>query len=166
MAYQTKLPGSSQVRRDRLLREHIHDTYKMRSKLPEPTACGECGAVFRKGRWEWSSPPPDAHTTLCPACHRVRDKCPAGYLTLSGAFLRDHRDDILHLARNVETREKTAHPLRRVMEIEDADTRTVITTTDMGLARDIGEAIHSAYKGELDYQYTDEANILEVKWSR
>jgi NMD protein affecting ribosome stability and mRNA decay len=154
------------ARRDRYLKEYEHDTYKSRAKPSEPTVCTGCGAVFTKGRWQWAETPVGAHRALCPACQRVHDRYPGGYLTLSGAFLHQHRNEILHLARNTEEREKSQHPLQRIMAIEDQDDNVLITTTSMGMARSIGDAVHSAYKGELDYQYTDESNILRVSWRR
>ncbi len=154
------------MRKDRLIREKVHDPYKSRSKLPEPTVCPHCGAVFMKGRWQWAPAEPDAHQTPCPACQRIHDKCPAGYLSLAGDFFKEHRDEILHLARNVEDREKAQHPLRRTMAIDDQDDGVLITTTEMEFARTLGDAIHHAYHGDLDYQYTDEANILRVRWKR
>ena len=36
----------------------------------------------------------------------------------------------------------------------------------MHLERSIGDALYHAYEGELDYEYTDEANILRVSWER
>ena len=158
--------GSRPIRRDRLIKEYEHDTYKSRSKPPEPTVCTECGAVFHKGRWQWVERPGGAHETLCPACHRIHDRCPGGYLTLSGPFQQQHRDEILHLARNIEAREKSDHPLCRIMACENRDDGLLITTTSMAMARSIGDALHHAYKGELDYKYTDEANILHVDWKR
>lgn len=161
--------SAQQVRRDRLIRERVHDTYKMRGKPPEPTVCPDCQAVFLKGRWQWVAEKMngETNTSLCPACHRIRDRYPGGYLKLVGPFFQTHADEILHLARNVEAREKGAHPLRRIMAVETRDEGVEITTTDMGLARDIGEAVNDAYKGgELDYQYTDGANILQVRWER
>lgn len=158
--------GNRPMRRDRLIQEYEHDTYKTRSKLPEPTVCRDCGSVFHKGRWQWTARPDGAHETLCPACHRIHDRCPGGYLTLTGPFLAAHRAEILHRLRNVEEREKHQHPLRRIMAVEDRGTDLSITTTDMQLARSLGEAVHDAYKGELDYRYTDEANILRVHWQR
>ena len=161
-----RLDRSRRTRRDRLIREYEHDTYKIRAKLPEPTVCTECSALFHRGRWQWESAPADAHRTLCPACHRIQDRYPGGYLTLTGPFLQQHRSEILHLARNVEARERATHPLRRIMGLEEEDDRVVITTTDMAMARTLGDAVHHAYKGELDYRYTDEANILRVQWCR
>jgi len=154
------------VRRDRLIQEYEHDTYKSRAKLPEPTVCSECGAVFHKGRWQWLERPSAAHETLCPACHRIHDRYPGGYLTLGGPFLQQHRDEILHLAHNVEAREKAEHPLRRIMALEERGDTILITTTTMEIARSIGDAVRHAYKGELNYRYTDETNILRVDWTR
>lgn len=158
--------SSRPIRRDRLIKEHEHDTYKIRSKLPEPTLCRECGAVFHKGRWQWIMRPEGAHETLCPACHRIHDRYPGGYLTLKGPFQLQHRDEIVHLAHNIEAREKAGHPLRRIMSLEKQDDGILITTTTMEMARAIGDAVHRAYKGDLCYQYTDETNILRVDWER
>jgi hypothetical protein len=103
-------------RRDRLIREHIHDRYKTRLKLPEPTVCPQCGAVFHEGRWRWGPRPDGAHEELCQACHRINDRYPAGELTIKGEFAARHRDEIVHLARHHEEQEKAEHPLHRIME--------------------------------------------------
>lgn len=153
-------------RHDRLLREREHDTYKVRAKLPDPTACPDCGAMFRDGRWTWGSPPADAHRTLCPACHRIRDDYPGGYLKLVGDFAREHREEIVSLARNVESREKAEHPLKRIMDIADRDDHVLLTTTDPRLARNIADAIHRAYQGELDLAYAKDEGLLRVTWTR
>ena len=42
----------------------------------------------------------------------------------------------------------------------------LVTTTDPHLARRIGEALHHAYKGELDYHYNKEEKLLRVVWRR
>ena len=99
-------------RRDRLLVEYEHDTYKLPRKLPDPTACPRCRAMFRDGRWCWGAPPADAKPTVCPACHRIADDYPAGYLSLGGPFAAEHREEILGIARNVEKRESREHPLK------------------------------------------------------
>jgi len=154
------------TRRDRLIKEHVHDTYRVRKKLPDPTMCTECRAVFHKGRWQWGMPLTEAHETVCPACQRIRDRYPGGYLTLSGPFLETHRDELLHLARHTEEREKAQHPLRRIMAMEGQGEAILITTTDPEMARTLGDALHRAYQGEFEYQYTEESNILRANWRR
>jgi len=130
----------------------VHDSYKSNKKLPEPTRCPDCGAVYEMGRWTWGTAATDAHQEPCPACHRVRDHFPAGYVTLEGDFFAAHRDEILRLARHREEREKAEHPLERIMAVEGVADGVQLTTTDTHLARDIGEAIHAAYSGNLQYQ--------------
>ena len=155
-----------QDRKDRLIRELDHDPYHSKLKLREPTACPECGAVYHKGRWSWIEAPADAHKDLCPACHRIQDKIPAGILHLSGEFLGEHKDEIMHLIRNTEERERAEHPLKRIMATEEQEDGLEITFTDAHLARGVGEAIHHAYKGELDFKYTKEDIMLRVNWKR
>lgn len=154
------------LRRDELRDELVHDSYKSKRKLPEPTRCPDCGAVYDGGRWTWSAAPAQAHAERCPACHRIHDEFPAGHVTLKGSFLAAHRDEIVHLARNHEAQEKAEHPLERIMGIKDAADGIVITTTGTHLARGIGEALYSAYRGELEYHYNKEENLLRVHWTR
>lgn len=160
-------PAASLPRMDRLIREEHGDAYGLPGKLPDPTACPTCGAVFRKGRWCWEEAPADAHRTHCPACRRVRDDYPAGVVHVEGEFAASHRDEIEGLARNLEEREKQQHPLKRILRIGDhPEGGFEIATTDAHLARGIGEALHSAYQGELDYHHTEAENLLRVRWSR
>jgi NMD protein affecting ribosome stability and mRNA decay len=158
--------GWRPLRRDQLLQELVHDSYKSGKKLPEPTRCPDCGAVYRAGRWAWAAAPAGAHEQRCPACNRIHDRFPAGFVTLRGEFIGAHRDEILQLVRNREAAEKSEHPLERIIAIEDADDGVLVTTTDCHLARIIAEAIASAYKGELDFHYNREENLLRATWSR
>lgn len=155
-------------RRDRLIKEEIHDPYMMRSKPTEPTVCTDCGVVFAGGRWQWQEERPrGAADDLCPACQRTREKMPAGILTLRGEFFVAHRDEILRLVHNKVEGQKAQHPLKRLMAIEDQeDGSTVITFTDTHLPRGTGQAITRAYEGELDIQYTEEASLVRVYWQR
>ncbi len=157
---------ASGQRGDRLLRERVHDPYKTRLKLPEPTLCPQCGAVFRKGRWTWESAPAKAKEERCQACRRINDAYPAGVVRLSGGFLKKHRTEILNLARNQEALEKGEHPLHRVMNIEDKDAEIEITTTDIHLPRRIGQALYNAYEGALDFRYDDGGYFIRVSWTR
>jgi NMD protein affecting ribosome stability and mRNA decay len=159
-------PASTQPRRDRGHQSDERDPYGTHAKLPDPTTCPTCGAIYRSGRWTWGSPPADAHRTTCPACRRTADDYPAGIVTLQGDFLREHRDEILSLARHVEEREKKEHALKRIMAVREEGPALVVTTTDAHLARGIGEAVHNAYRGELDYRFSEAENVMRVRWER
>lgn len=158
--------GAGRFRGDRRLQEMDHDPYHAKQKLPEPTICPSCGAIFTAGRWSWGDPPDGAHQTRCPACQRIHDRVPAAFLTLSGAFREAHDAEIRNLMHNYEQRERSEHPLKRIMDIEKHNGELVVTFTDPHLARGIGEALYNAYEGELDYQYTKGDNMLRVTWRR
>lgn len=158
--------GFRMLRREQLLQELVHDSYKSQHKLHEPTRCPECGATFHKGRWTWDMVPPDAHEQLCPACHRIHDEFPAGYVRLEGEFLQLHVDEIIHLVKNCELKEKAEHPLERIMAIERRGDIVEVTTTGTHLAREIVERLHHAYKGELEFSYNKEDNLLRATWRR
>ena len=158
-------PGAPR-RRDRLIREREHDPYRIRGKLPEPTVCETCKAVYRDGRWQWAAIPDNTGHSLCQACARIRDDFPAGIVRLGGAFAKSHRAEIVNLARRQEALEKDEHPLNRIMDIGEESGELVIRTTDIHLPRRIGEAVHRAYSGELKYHYDAESYFLRVAWRR
>jgi NMD protein affecting ribosome stability and mRNA decay len=151
--------------RDQLLDDPRHDSYKAYGKLPDPTRCPSCGAVFHKGRWTWS-PAPGAPEQLCPACQRIRDGFPAGYVNLGGDYFASHRSEILNLVKNCEAAEKLDHPMQRIIAIEDQAEGVVVTTTDAHLARNIAERVHDACKGALAVQYSKQENLLRASWKR
>jgi hypothetical protein len=103
---------------------------------------------------------------LCPACQRGRDGLPAGILTLEGRFHLEHRPEILGLLKNIEEREIKHHALKRIMSVEEQGETLTVATAHPGLARALGDALHHAYQGDLDYQYPDEGGVMRVHWSR
>jgi NMD protein affecting ribosome stability and mRNA decay len=147
-----------------LLKEYVHDTYKSRGKLPEPTLCPQCGAVFRKGKWTWAPRPARAHEKVCPACRRIEDKYPAGILRLTGPSLRRRRNELLSVIRRQEAEAKRNHPLCRVMGIEESADGIVVRTTDSHLPRRIGEALWHAYHGELKLHYGEDPRLIRMTW--
>ena len=159
-------------RQDRLVEQSRHDTYERREKLPEPSVCTGCGALYASGHWTWRDGdtddlPADAHRTVCAACQRIRDRMPAGIVELRGDFLGEHREEILNLARNVGKASLEERPLGRIMDLEEREDGSIrITTTDVNTARRIGDSVHQAYEGELELDYAEGDKIIRVDWER
>ncbi len=153
-------------RQDRRLQELVHDPYKTKRKLHEPTVCLECFAVYHDGRWQWRERPAGALQESCPACSRASDKYPAGRVTITGRFSIEHREEVLNVLWNVEKKAKAEHPLDRIMGMEERDDALVVDTTDIHLPRALGEALRRAYRGEPEYHYNEEEYYLGVSWKR
>lgn len=161
-------PNVPSKRRDKLIKQRHLDTYKSNQKLSEPTLCPICGAVFSGGRWQWFEKLPEAAAEVrCPACQRIHDRIPAGYLTLGGAFFTEHREEIMHLVQNHVEKQRTQHPLQRIMDVKGLDSGGVeITFTEFHLPKGVGEAVKSAYQGELHIHYPEESGQERVAWER
>jgi NMD protein affecting ribosome stability and mRNA decay len=168
VAMMSQHSSNTPTRRDRLLKQSHVDGYKSDRKLPEPTVCRICGAVFSAGRWQWSASLPEtASEVRCPACQRIHDHLPAGYLTLSGDFFNEHRDEIMRLVHNHMERQRNEHPMQRIMEVKSLDTGGVeISFTEFHQPKSVGEAVRSAYQGELDIHYPEESGQERVAWRR
>lgn len=142
------------------------DPYLERGKPRGPGVCPDCGAVFRRGRWQWGDASERARPHLCPACRRVRERDPAGSVRLSGPFFTAHRAEVLALVRNAENREKRTHPLQRIMALREVRGALEASTTDIHLARRIGDALGNAFRGTLEIRYSPDEYRVRVNWSR
>ena len=145
-------------------RDHLLDPYQRQQKLEDGTVCRQCGAAFHEGRWQWLARPQAAAEGLCAACRRINDKFPAGTLALRGPFAREHKDEIIHLARHREQAEKNEHPLNRIINIEENADAITINTTDIHLPRRIGETIKRTWRGALTFAYEADGYFVRVDW--
>jgi len=64
---------------------------------------------------------------VLPAYHRIHDHYPASFLTMKGEFFRAHREEVMHLVRNHEQRERKEYPLQRIMAEEEKEGATLVT---------------------------------------
>ena len=140
------------------------DSYHADAKLPDPARCPKCGAAYIKGRWTWKKAPADAHVQRCPACQRIHDNFPGGYVTLKGKFDREFRVQVLNLVKTREARAASEHPLQRIMDVTDVAGGIRVTTTDAHLARGIAQALHEAFKGSLELTYSREEHLVRAVW--
>ncbi len=137
-------------------------------KLPELAACPRCQATYRNGRWTWEASPVGSYALECPACERIASDDAAGELRIAGKFAVAHRDEIEGCLRNVEAREKSEHPLKRIMSIRDEGAELVVRVTDAKLVSQLGHALEKAYDGDLELPATtvEKADLARVRWRR
>jgi len=154
------------LRHEQVMDELVHDSYRQPKKMPDPSLCTKCGASNYAGLWSWRVAPAGSRRVVCPACQRIADGYPAGYVTLQGPFLGAHREEILRVVRRREAAQKLEHPLQRIMGVEHHADRIVVTTTDNHLAHKIARAVTRAYKGDLEYHYSKGENLLRATWTR
>ena len=157
-------PRYRPLQRMQLMTMQRDDPYEPKLKPHEPSVCEDCGVIWSKGHWHWGAAPPGAKPLCCPACRRIREHAPAGYLRIKGPALAAHRAEILGLVHNHAERERSEHPLQRILAVVDEAEQITVTTTDLHLARGLGDALHAALRGTLDYHYNDAEHLLYVDW--
>ena len=150
--------------RDRILDQVRNDPYEVSEKRVKSPRCGECGAVYQRGRWTWSPPPEDVHETHCPACRRTHDNLPAGLVILEGVHAPALRAEMLRLAQHQAERERSEHPMHRIMRVVERDDGIELATTDIHLPQRIGRAIKRAFHGELEIRYGEAEYTVRVTW--
>lgn len=158
--------GPYRYRRMQMMEGLGDDAYRPSGKPRGAVRCPKCGATFRNGRWSWSVAPAAAAKLRCPACRRIAEGSPAGYVSISGGFFAVHRDEVLARIRNCERQEKSRHPLERIIAIAKAKGGAQVTTTSVHLARRVAHALRSAFKGTLSMSYNRQDNLLRVRWAR
>ncbi|QXE90828.1 BCAM0308 family protein [Geomonas subterranea] len=144
------------------------EPYMPKRGLSEGTVCKGCGIVYRNKRWQIESGPSGASSgeILCPACQRIVGEDPAGVVTLSGPYLSLHREEILNMVRQQETKHREKNPLGRIMEIKEENGGIVVTTTEDKLAQKIGRELYKSQRGELHYKWSHDQHMVRVEWSR
>lgn len=155
------------ARHEERLQPAREDGYHDDFKHADPAACPRCRATYLRGRWTWAQAPADCVRRLCPACQRIEDNFPAGYVTIRGEFLAAHRDEVLKLVAARAERARLSHPLQRIIGMQEVERGGVlVTTTDAHLARGIGVALRDAFKGQLGIRFSRDENLVRATWSR
>lgn len=156
--------NTQQTKQHRPVFERNTDAYINKEKLADPSQCPQCDAVYHEGRWRWDETPKHAKHSICPACHRINDKIPAGFVTLEGTHLNRYKDEIIKLIQHHVDHQRAEHPLKRIMSIESKDGLILITTTDRHLAEGIGKAVMHAHHGQLKVDHVSGEDAVYVYW--
>jgi hypothetical protein len=163
----TNLLQKKPVMHRQLFNENDEDPYLLSGKLADPTVCTDCGALYKNGAWHWKRTlTSDATKIRCAACKRILENMPAGFVTIDGSFALKIRSEILSQIHHLEAREKSEHPLKRIIEITESAREMVVTTTDIQLAQAIGDALRRAYKGKLVLHFPKDKYNIRVHWTR
>jgi NMD protein affecting ribosome stability and mRNA decay len=150
-----------------------NDPYLSRKGLKEPAQCTICRSVLHHKRWYVKEDPvvqklqeSSFRPTVCPACRKAREHYAEGVITLRGEFLSAHKEEILQLVRNEESRAKKENPLEGILSTKESGGTVEIQTTTERFAERIGKEIKRAYKGEITFHWTHGDKLVRVEWSR
>ncbi len=148
------------------------DPYLLKVGPKGVNVCKKCGSVYSDKRWVEKAAVPEILATmhkrevLCPACKKVRDRFAQGFVTIKGAFVDSHRDEIIHLIRNKEKRAEHINPLERIIEMKEAKGSIEISTTTDKFAQRIGRMLEKTYSGSVEYKWSDDVKLARVFWTR
>jgi NMD protein affecting ribosome stability and mRNA decay len=155
--------------------DHEGGSHRESQAFADGTRCRACHATFAGGRWTTrphrpsqltgAAQPPPAEV-VCPACIQIESGVVGGYLTISGSFRNDHRDEIDNLIQNEAASAAEDNPLSRIMRTLEEGERVVIETTTEHLAQRLGRSLSSAYAGEVKYDFSHENKVARVGWHR
>jgi len=159
---------------DKRGRRRTHDDpYAPEAGLPGLNICRECHAVYHRKAWKQDqelyreSLQGSYSLTLCPACQRAEENVPQGFVTLAGAYLNEHRQEIMNGLQNVVDEAQQSNPLDRVIrERKEDDGRLEIETTTIKLAERLGRALKHSHHGEMAMTWTGDPPTCRVTWQR
>lgn len=151
----------------------VEDPYRP-EEGQEASICTECQALYQNKRWFFDaklaqklSGTDKVKQVVCPTCRKVKEHYPEGYLTVSGDFFQEHKDEVITLLNNEAARVSGRSVLDRVITMEEESTnQLVVKTTTEKLAQHLGRAVYRAYKGELNFRWSETNPLVRVYWSR
>jgi len=139
----------------------------------EAAVCEDCHALYQGKRWFFDEKlygklagVGKVRQVVCPTCRKIKDHYVEGYLTLSGEFLVEHKDEIVTLLEKEAARVGNRSCDDRIIQLVPEGEKLVVETTTEKLARHLGRAIYKAYKGELSFRWSDPNLFVRVYWSR
>ncbi|QBE69304.1 hypothetical protein SynWH8101_1722 [Synechococcus sp. WH 8101] len=144
------------------------DPFVDKEKPREHSLCPHCGATVHQGRWSWHQAVESAPEQICPACRRIAERLPAGELELSGPFLQEHEEEVMHLLLHNEQRYRSEHPLERMMWMESngLSGATRIAFSGHHITHGLAKRLQRAYGGRLSGDDVTPGSKLRLQWHR
>jgi NMD protein affecting ribosome stability and mRNA decay len=140
----------------------------------EASVCAACQAVYQNKRWFFDEKlykklagTDKAKEVTCPTCRKIKDRYAEGVLTLSGEFFEERQEEILTLLKNEAARVAGRSAADRIITMTgEGKDKLVVETTTEKLAQHLGRAIYKAYKGDLDFRWSEMNKFVRVYWKR
>lgn len=150
--------------------DHVAGAHRQPRSLREPSVCSDCDAICRNRRWVAASEATVedvAVKTICPACKQSRSGEPRGFVFLDGTYFSNHQDEIEKLLRNEAERAAEDNVLARIIDWTTGEGhKLTLTTTTEHLAQRLGHALHKAFHGKVNYDFSHENKLVRVNWLR
>lgn len=151
----------------------VNEPYEL-EEGQEAALCEDCHALYQDKRWFFDEKLYDklastgkVRQVVCPTCRKIKDHYVEGYLTLSGEFLAQHKDEIVTLLQNEAAKVgKRSFDDRIIQVAPEGDDKLVVETTTEKLAQHLGRAVYKAYKGDLNFQWGEPNKFVRVYWHR
>ncbi len=140
----------------------------------EAALCTTCKALYQNKRWFFDEKlagrlagTAKVKEVTCPTCRKIKDNYPEGVLTLSGDFFAERQEEILTLVKNEAAKVGARSVADRIIKMTpEGPGKLVIETTTEKLAQHLGRAVYRAYKGDLDFRWSEMNRFVRVYWSR
>lgn len=150
----------------------VEDPYEL-AEGQEAAVCHQCHALYQGKRWFFDDKvhkrlagTAKVREVVCPACRKIKDHYVEGYLTLSGEFLVEHKDELVTLIEKEAGRVSGRSVMDRIIQMVPEGDKLVVETTTEKMAQHLGRAVYKAYKGDLSFQWGEPNKFVRVYWSR
>ena len=140
-------------------------------RLPEPSGCERCGAIFSRRVWRRRRSATAAlleriQWTTCPACRQASAGVGQGRVLVRGPYAELHAAAIRRRIENVAARAAYTQPERRVSAIERRpDGALEVLATSQKLAHRIVRELKKAFGGRAAYAWSDDGTLFAT-WQR
>ncbi|MEJ5330385.1 MAG: BCAM0308 family protein [Desulfobaccales bacterium] len=139
----------------------------------EASLCTSCRALYQNKRWFFDEKmaarlagTDQVREVICPTCRKIKDRYAEGVLTLSGEFFNERREEILGLVEKEAAKVAARSVDDRIIQIIPEGDKVVVETTTEKLAQHLGRTLYRAYKGDLDFRWSEMNRFVRVYWKR
>ncbi len=151
----------------------VEDPYEL-AEGQEAAVCHQCHALYHSKRWSFDEKlyqrlagTPKIREVVCPTCRKIKDHYPEGYLTVSGEFFVEHKEEIVKLLEKEASRVAGRNVMDRIIQmVPEGKDRLVVETTTEKMAQHLGRTVYKAYKGDLNFRWSETNRFVRVYWNR